>query len=62
MPSIFKLYEKHDDKLKGTAVIRLHEPDRKGIEDQTGKDWSQIVASKDQDIASLVGMLSAGFK
>ncbi|MGB3212979.1 MAG: DUF72 domain-containing protein [Desulforhopalus sp.] len=58
MPSIFDLYENHKDQLKKMAVIRLHGPDRKGIEKQTGKDWSQVVAPKDEDITSLIEMLS----
>lgn len=57
MPSIFDLYVKHRNQLKNLVVVRLHGPDRKGIEKQTGKDWSQIVAPKDKEIASLASML-----
>jgi uncharacterized protein YecE (DUF72 family) len=39
------------------AVIRLHGPDRQGIEKLTGKDWSQVVASKNEDISTLGKML-----
>ena len=39
-------------------MIRLHGPDRKVIEEQTGKDWSRVVAPKDLDIASLAEMTS----
>ncbi len=53
MPSIFDLYKKHRGQIKGMAVIRLHGPDRNGIEKITGKDWSQVVARKDKDIESL---------
>jgi uncharacterized protein YecE (DUF72 family) len=58
MPSIFDLYQKHRGKIKDLAVIRLHGPDRKGIEKQTGNDWSKVVAPRDEDIASLASMLS----
>jgi uncharacterized protein YecE (DUF72 family) len=58
MPSIFALYEKHKEQIKDMAVIRLHGPDRKGIEKETGMYWNQIVAPKDKEIASLAGMLS----
>jgi uncharacterized protein YecE (DUF72 family) len=58
MPSIFDLYTKHKGQIKDIAVIRLHGPDRKGIEKKTGKSWSQIVAPKDKDIESLVDMLT----
>lgn len=58
MPSIFALYEKHKEQIKDMAVIRLHGPDRKGIEKETGMSWNQVVAPKDGDIALLVDMLS----
>jgi len=58
MPSIFDLYTKHKGQIKDIAVVRLHGPDRKGIEKKTGKSWSQIVAPKDKDIESLVDMLT----
>lgn len=57
MPSIFDLYTKHKGQIKDIAVVRLHGPDRKGIEKKTDKSWSQIVAPKDKDIESLVDML-----
>ncbi len=58
MPSIFDMYRKHREQIQGTSVIRLHGPDRKGIEEQTGKDWSRVVAPKDQDIESLAEMVA----
>ncbi len=57
MPSIFELYEKHRKQITDLVVIRLHGPDRKGIEQQTGKDWSQVVAPRDKDIIALAEML-----
>lgn len=57
MPSIFDLYKKNREQIKDLAVIRLHGPDRQGIEKITGKDWSQVVAPKDEDISTLVKML-----
>lgn len=58
MPSIFDLYQRYKDKLKDLVVIRLHGPDRKGIEKQTGKNWNQIVAPKDENLSHLIEMLS----
>ena len=58
MPPIFNLYEKHRVHIKDHTVIRLHGPDRQGIEKKTGKDWSQLIAPKDKDINSLVNMIS----
>ena len=57
MPSIFDLYKKHREQIKDMAIIRLHGPDRQGIEKITRKDWSQVVAPKDEDISTLVKML-----
>lgn len=57
MPPIFELYDRHKEKIKNYTVIRLHGPDRKGMEQQTGKDWSQVVEPKDKDIALLTNML-----
>ncbi len=50
MPFIFALYKKYRELIKDMAVIRLHGSDRQGIEKVTGKDWSQIVAPKDEEI------------
>ncbi len=58
MPSIFDLYRKHQEQIIDATVIRLHGPDRKGIEKQTGKDWSQIVAPKMADIENLAKMVA----
>lgn len=58
MPSVFELYQKYADELAGPVIMRLHGPDRKGIEAETGKKWHSIVAPKDDDIARLVTMLS----
>lgn len=58
MPSVFDLYTTYREQVRGRVVIRLHGPDRKGMEEQTGNDWSHVVSPRDHDIASLVGMLS----
>jgi len=57
MPSIFDLHKKYREQIKDLTVIRLHGPDRQGIEKATGKDWSQVVAPKDEDISTLAKML-----
>jgi uncharacterized protein YecE (DUF72 family) len=57
MPPIFDIYKKHRDQIKDHTIIRLHGPDRKGIEEKAGKDWSQLVEPKDKEINSLATML-----
>jgi uncharacterized protein YecE (DUF72 family) len=36
------------------AIIRLHGPDRQGMDKSTGKTWNRIVAAKDQEIAAIL--------
>ena len=57
MPSIFSLYKQHRELIQDFCLIRLHGPDRKGIEQKTGKKWDQIVDPKDMELQSLSEML-----
>lgn len=58
MPSIFDLYSQQKDTIRSLSVMRLHGPDRKGIEKETGENWNQIIAPKDNDLSALSSMLS----
>ncbi|MBN1302108.1 MAG: DUF72 domain-containing protein [Melioribacteraceae bacterium] len=58
MPPVFEVYEKYKDYILGTVVIRLHGPDRRGIEKTTGGDWSRIVAPKDNELQKIVNMIT----
>ena len=58
MPSIFDVYKQFKEKIQSLTVIRLHGGNRKEIEEQTGNDWSEIVAPKDGDLQSLATMLA----
>lgn len=58
MPSIFEVYQSHKDRVSGTAIIRLHGPDRNDIDKQTRNRWNRIIAPKDNDIDRLADMLS----
>ena len=57
MPSIFNLYDKKKQFIKDCTVIRLHGPDRKGIEKKTGKQWNEIVEPKDEELNKLKIMI-----
>lgn len=57
MPSIFGVYKRFREMIRDVVVIRLHGGDRKEIEDKTGKDWSQIVDPRNEDISHLVSMI-----
>jgi uncharacterized protein YecE (DUF72 family) len=66
MPSILKLFEAWRPRLERSrlVIVRLHGPDRRAIEGETGKKWDRIVAPKDDElsgIATMVGdLLHAG--
>jgi uncharacterized protein YecE (DUF72 family) len=59
MPSITDVYEKWHSLIHQhqVVVIRLLGPDRKGIEEQTGKQWDRIVAPKDDELVAIVKMV-----
>lgn len=57
MPSIFQVYGQYKQQINDYAVIRLHGPNRQGIEKVTGKNWSKVVVPRNDDIKALVGML-----
>lgn len=58
MPSIFELIEKFIDLFPKTVVIRLHGPDRKGIEEKSGGEWNKIIEQKDSELEKLVSIIS----
>ena len=54
MPSIFSIYSKYTGHIKEKVIIRLHVPDRKGIEKKTQKKWNEIVAPKTEEVNELI--------
>jgi uncharacterized protein YecE (DUF72 family) len=56
MPPAVPIYRKFASSLKGTCVVRLHGPDRGGIEKLTGEMWDKIVAPKDAELPGIVEM------
>jgi uncharacterized protein YecE (DUF72 family) len=57
MPPIFQIYSNFSAHIQHLTVIRLHGPDRKGIEKATKKNWNRVLASKDDEINALLPML-----
>lgn len=41
----------------GAVVIRLHGPDREGVEEETGGKWDRLVRPRDEELAAIVGLL-----
>jgi uncharacterized protein YecE (DUF72 family) len=57
MPPIKEIYSKFKKHIKNLAVIRLHGPDRKGIEKIANDNWNQIYINRDKEIKSIVEMI-----
>ncbi|MCX8106917.1 MAG: DUF72 domain-containing protein [Ignavibacterium album] len=61
MPPVWEVFKTAKDFLISPVVLRLHGPDRSGIEAKTGSVWNQIVEPKDDElpkIAELIHYLS----
>jgi uncharacterized protein YecE (DUF72 family) len=58
MPPVTDVFETARETLAGggAAVIRLHGPDRKAIERETGKRWNAIVAPRDEELKGIARM------
>jgi uncharacterized protein YecE (DUF72 family) len=57
MPPITEIYSKFKKHIKDLAVIRLHGPDRKGIEKIANDNWNQIYINRDKEIKTIVEMI-----
>jgi uncharacterized protein YecE (DUF72 family) len=62
MPPVFDVIQKYAEKIQSLAVLRLHGPDRGGIEERTGKSWNRITDPKDEELVKIAetvrGLLS----
>ncbi len=56
MPPIVPIYKEFAPALRGTQVVRLHGPDREGMEKLTGEKWDRIAAPKDAELPGIVDM------
>jgi uncharacterized protein YecE (DUF72 family) len=56
-PPVTEIYSKYKEYIKTLAVIRLHGPDRKGIEKIANDNWSQILINRDKEINAIVEMI-----
>jgi uncharacterized protein YecE (DUF72 family) len=57
MPPVVGLYRRFAGLLRGSTVVRLHGPDREGIEKATGERWDRIVAPKDAELAEIASIV-----
>lgn len=58
MPPIWNIFNEFKEYIDDTAVIRLHGPDRSGIEQKTGGIWNEIVEPKDDELDKIPGMVN----
>ncbi|MDZ7764035.1 MAG: DUF72 domain-containing protein [Melioribacteraceae bacterium] len=58
MPSIIELIPKFIDQFEDAIVIRLHGPDRKGIEERAGGKWNERIEPKDEELSKLVEIIA----
>jgi uncharacterized protein YecE (DUF72 family) len=59
MPPIYQVYEQWRSTIvqQKQAVLRLHGPDREGMEAKTGKQWDRIVEPRDEELERVVAMV-----
>ena len=57
MPDILGIFEKYKNHLNKTSIIRLHGPDRPGMEAKTKEKWNEIVDPKDKELKGIVQMV-----
>jgi uncharacterized protein YecE (DUF72 family) len=58
MPPITETYSKLKESIKGKSiVIRLHGPDRKGIQKMANDNWNKIYINRDMELEDLVEMI-----
>lgn len=57
MPPVFDIYRKFKDYIKDYTVIRLHGPDRQGIETRSKGEWNKIIDSKDSELENIIIMI-----
>ncbi len=53
MPPVWEVFNSHKEFVERTSVIRLHGPDRKGIEEKTGGVWNRIIEPRDEELHSI---------
>jgi uncharacterized protein YecE (DUF72 family) len=58
MPPVVDVYKKNKNDIKNLAVLRLHGPDRKGIEKVANENWNKIYVNRDKEIKQIVEMIN----
>jgi len=59
LPPIWNVFNEFKNLLNSKAVIRLHGPDRSGIENKTNNIWNKIVEPKDEELYKVTEMINS---
>jgi uncharacterized protein YecE (DUF72 family) len=57
MHPVVEVYNKYKEYIKNLAVLRLHGPDRKGIEKIANDNWNKIYFNRDKELRSIIEMI-----
>ena len=57
MPPIVAIYNKYKEYIKEQTIIRLHGPDRSGIEKISGENWNKIYINRDEELKDIIEMI-----
>ncbi len=57
MPPIVDVFSKHHPSIRGATVIRLHGPDRQGMDKLSGGKWDKIQIPRDEDLNEIARMI-----
>jgi uncharacterized protein YecE (DUF72 family) len=57
MPPVAEVRSRAADLLEGPVVVRLHGPDRSGMEEKTGGSWNRVVEPRDAELESVAAMV-----
>ena len=59
MQPVWEVFKEFQSHINTTTVIRLHGPNRTGIEEKTNNVWDKIVEPKDEEINKVTEMIYA---
>lgn len=57
LPQITDTYASFGDLLADSTVVRLHGPDRQGMEERSGLAWNRIIEPRDGELAAIGRMV-----
>jgi uncharacterized protein YecE (DUF72 family) len=57
MPPVAEAYDRAANMLEGPVVVRLHGPDRAGMEEKAGGTWDRIVEPRDAELETVAAMV-----